>query len=742
MFDFLKGKSGKKKSPSRGRGEPRFFSDIDDNSGGRPLAGPAAQGRSVAKKKKPARGKGRTPAKEFFVWLFWFCFRIGLAAGVIMAIFLSFLYLNLPDISTLSQFKKKPSIIVKAEDGAVLGAYGDVYGDYVPYDQLPQNLINAVMATEDRNFFHHFGIDPLGMLRATYVNMKARRVVQGGSTITQQVAKNVFLTPERTFKRKLEEMMLAIELERRYSKQEIMTIYLNRVYMGAANYGVDSASRRYFGHSVRETNLSEDAILVGLLKAPTRYAPTNNPDLSEKRATQVLLNMQDAGYLTDEQVKQAEDNFGDEDSSYRDHHRFGSFYFSDYVVGLLPEFIGEQQDDIVVTTTLNPQWQDNAEDAINTIMDASGKKKNASQAALVSMAPDGAIKAMVGGRNYRASQFNRVTQALRQPGSSFKLFVYLAGLEAGYTPQSEMVDQPVSIGKWHPRDYTGKYQGNMTLEHAFAESINSIAVQLSEAVGREKVVAMAHRLGISSEIEADPSIALGTTEVTLLDMTRAYAHLASNGVSVLPYAIKRIQTTDGRLLYDRNAVAGGEVLSQPVVRMMNDMLVAVTTTGTGRGARFGRMIAGKTGTTSDYKDAWFIGFTPNLVTGVWVGNDDSKPMKKVSGGSLPASIWREFMSASLKKEPVMEIPMQGGPDLLNRLLPWLSPSQPLTPPGAANAVPQPTPMPHPAQQPSQQPPQSQPQAQPAQPQDNRAPEDEPVPEYNAPQSFWDKLLGN
>ena len=747
LSDFPNGKPKKKKGSSRPRSEPKFFSDGD--SGGQSSYQPAQASKRPKSRKKVSSGQ------QFRRWLFGFMLRIGLTGGIIIGGFVGFLYLGLPDISTLGEFKKKPSIIVKAEDGTVLGSYGDVYGDYVPFAQLPKNLIDAVVATEDRNFFHHYGVDPFGILRAIYVNVKGHRMVQGGSTITQQVAKNVFLSPERTLKRKVQEMLLALELERHYSKQEILTIYLNRVYMGAANYGVDSASKRYFGHSVRETTLSEDAILVGLLKAPTRYAPTNNPDLSEKRATQVLLNMKDAGYLNDAQVKEAADNFGDDDSSYRDNHSFGSFYFSDYVVGLLPQFIGEQKDDIVVTTTLSMDWQHNGEDAVNNIMDAKGKGVRASQAALVSMTPDGAIKAMVGGRNYRSSQFNRVTQALRQPGSSFKLFVYLAGLEAGFQPDSEMIDQPISVGNWHPRDYTGKYLGRMTLRMAFAESINSIAVQLSETVGRDKVIDMARKLGITSDMSPDPSIALGTNEVTLLDMTKAYAHLASNGISVAPFCITRVDASDGRKLYEHVPVSSGEVLQGSVVRMMNDMLVAVTTTGTGRGAQFGRPVAGKTGTTSDYRDAWFVGFTPNLVTGVWVGNDDTKPMKKVSGGSLPASIWRQYMSAALKGTPVAQIPTQSGSGFLSGILPWFSqPDAPLVSPAPkapqdkgpfgqpAMSVPNKAPVP-------QTPPQAQPQPQAVQPQPTpppisveNIPEEEPGPEYNAPPSFWDKLLGD
>jgi len=736
LFDFLKPKAEKSKSnyrnSSNGRSEPRLMSDSTPSiSEPKLISEPEDYSpETIYMQKKQAISKKKKRKKQGFFtlafrWLFSFFLRIAIFIAVIIGIYIGYLYIGLPDINKLGEFKKTPSIIVKAEDGTVIGTYGDVYGDYIPFNQLPKDLINGVVATEDRNFFHHFGVDPKGLARAMYTNFRARRMVQGGSTITQQVAKNVFLTSERTLKRKLQEMLLAFKLEKRYSKQEILTIYLNRVYMGAGNYGVDSAAKRYFGHSVREISLSESAILVGLLKAPTRYAPTNNPDLSEKRATQVLFNMKDAGYLTQAQMDAAKANFDDEDSSYRDNHTYGAFYFSDWVVGQLsqiPEYAGYSKEDIIITTTLKPEWQHFAEDAVTTVLDEKGKAMRASQAAVFSMTPDGAIRAMVGGRNYRSSQFNRVTQAFRQPGSSFKLFVYLAGLQAGFMPDSEMVDQPIHVGNWNPRNYSGKYVGRITLRAAFAESINSIAVQLSETVGRNHVIEMAQKLGVTSELTPDPSIALGSNEVNLFDMTTAYAHLANNGLSVLPFAIKKIETPDGKVIFEKTPVIPGEVLPLPTVKMMNNMLIAVTTSGSGRGAQFGRPIAGKTGTTSDYRDAWFIGFTPELVTGVWVGNDDTSPMKKVSGGSLPASIWRGYMSQALKDTPISQIPNQSD-NGSGGILPWITGNSPATQPPSGTTQPLPFVNPH------------------AAPAENE-PEEEPVPEYNAPPSFWDKLLGS
>jgi penicillin-binding protein 1A len=577
---------------------------------------------------------------------------------------------TLPDIDDLNRLRKTPSIMLKAEDGTIIASYGDVYGDYVHFSELPSSLVDAVMATEDRNFYYHFGIDPIGLTRAMVANMRAGRVVQGGSTITQQVAKNVFLTPERSLMRKLREALLAFKLEYRFSKHDIMSIYVNRVYLGAGNYGVDAASRRYFGKSARELSLSESAILAGLLKAPSRFAPTSNPKLSRKRAEQVLLNMQDAGYLDEKQAKRAIAELT-EAMKGRQRDSQSAMYFGDWVVDQLPEFVGESEEDLVVVTTLDPAMQALADKAIGAIMDKESEKMRASQAALVSMTPDGAVRAMMGGRHYAQSQFNRAVQALRQPGSSFKLFVYLAGLESGLTPSSLVDDAPISVpisrGSWQPKNYTGRYLGLIEAREAVAQSVNTVAVRVAMAAGLPNVISMARRLGINSEMDPVPSLALGATEVTLLDITTAYAHLAANGRIVYPHGILRIETSQGKLLYERKRESAGSVLTPNIVGMMNNMLMGVTTGGTGTRAAIGRPIAGKTGTTSDYKDAWFIGYTADLATGVWVGNDDNEPMKKVTGGNLPAAIWRDFMKPATDAMPVRGLPTADSGDAP---LPW------------------------------------------------------------------------
>ena len=596
--------------------------------------------------------------------------RLGLFFAIVCMVFYGWFRWGLPDINDLNTSTKTPSILIKTQKGDIIGSYGDIYGDYLAFDALPTSLVDAVVATEDRNFYHHFGIDPLGLARATFVNVRAGHVVQGGSTITQQVAKNVFLTPERSFLRKIKEMMLAIKLEHRFSKKEILSIYLNRVYLGAGSYGVDAAAKRYFDKSGRDLTLSESAILAGLLKAPSRYAPTSNPTQSRERATVVLSNMEDAGYLKPEQAKRAKEELA-RTMQGRKRSTQSMQYFSDWVIDQLQDYVGTITEDVVVITTIDPDMQRMGEKAVGDIMDKEAQAHNIGQAALLSMTPDGAIQAMIGGRSYAQSQYNRATQSLRQPGSSFKLFVYLAALENGLTPDSIVEDQPVGIkivgGTWRPKNYTNKYLGTITMKEAVTESVNTVAVQVAQEVGFERVVDMARRLGISSDMAPLPSIALGATEVSLLEMTNAYAHMAANGAIVYPYGILEIDSTKGKVLYQRQATGQGVALRPGVVGMMNEMLMNVVNEGTGKAAKIGRPAAGKTGTTSDYRDAWFLGYTPDLVTGVWVGNDDNTPMKKVTGGMMPAQIWHNYMIAALANTPAHDLPTGSG----DASLPWL-----------------------------------------------------------------------
>lgn len=562
---------------------------------------------------------------------------------------------DLPSVDRLQTFEKSPGIRIYDPAGELIANYGDVVGSYITYDQLPKNLVNAVLATEDRRFFEHSGMDWWGLARAMWANIRAGGIVQGGSTVTQQLAKNVFLTPDRTVKRKIQELMLSFWLESHFSKQEILEIYLNRVYLGSGNYGIDAATRQYFDKSARELNLQESALLAGLLKAPSRYAPTRDIERARLRAKQVILNMQDAEMLSEQQAVRAISELPDalkfqtvESGSIR--------YYTDWVVDQLPEYIGHIEDDLQVVTTLDLKLQQAAEAIIAEKMAGEGAAKDVSQAALVAMEPDGAVQAVVGGVNYAESQYNRATQALRQPGSAFKLFVYLAAIEAGYTPNSWVEDKPVRYGSWSPQNYSYEFLGEMPLREAFYRSINTVAAQLAKQVGPGRIVEMARRLGITAPLTPDLTLALGTSEVTLLELTGAFAHIANSGQRLVPYAITQIRQKDGRVLYSRKAGRSGYVVRENVARMMNDLMTGTVELGTGRRAAIGRPVAGKTGTSSDFRDAWFVGFTPQLVTGVWVGNDNNRPMKKVTGGSIPAGIWHDFMQQAMAGKPVVAIP--------------------------------------------------------------------------------------
>ena len=471
----------------------------------------------------------------------------------------------------------------------------------------------------------------------------------------------MFLTPERTLYRKVQEALLALWLEGRFSKEEILAIYLNRVYLGAGVYGVDAAAKRYFGKAGSELNLIESAVLAGLLKAPSRYAPTASLERSKGRAHQVLKNMVDAGLLEASQVEPALAAFKAPPSYREDGSNTGSRYFTDWIVERVNDLTGDLQEDIEVITTLDPKMQGLAEDAVKEVMDELGEEKQASQAAILTMSPGGAIRAMVGGRDYYKSEYNRVTQAKRQPGSVFKLFVYLAALEAGATPTTMVVDQPIELEvnrkKWRPTNFDGEFMGEIELQTALQKSINTVAVQLGEKVGYDRVAEIAKRFGII-DIPVHPSMVLGAVEVTLLEMTNAYAHLANRGRRVEPYGILRITTKSGEELYKRQQTGLWVVVSEHITKMMNHMLLGVTQGGTGGRANIGREVAGKTGTSQDYRDAWFIGFVPQYVTGVWVGNDNNTSMKRVTGGNLPAMIWANYMRKALEGKGALAIPRE------------------------------------------------------------------------------------
>jgi len=550
--------------------------------------------------------------------------------------------------------KRPPNIKILANDGSLIANRGDTGGEFVRLDELPPYLPEAVIAIEDRRFYNHFGVDPIGLARAFYTNARAGSVVQGGSTVTQQLAKNLFLKPERTFERKLQEAMMAVWLEAKYSKAQILEAYLNRVYLGAGAYGVDAAARRYFGKSARDVSLKEAAILAALLKAPSRYAPTSDPKAADARAKLVLEAMEEQGFITAEEEKtaasvvvtaQAEGEGG------------SGRYVADWVADLVPDVVGALDQDVIVETTIDAHLQDAAGRAITGALDKSGKSFGVSQGALVAIDGTGAVRAMVGGRDYQKSQFNRAVEAKRQPGSAFKPFVYLTALEFGMVPETIRIDQPTRIGKWEPKNYEKTYRGPVTLQTALALSINTVAVQLANEVGPAGVVSTAHRLGITSQMQPNPSIALGTSEVSLLELTDAYAPFANGGFAVPPHVISLVKNVDGTVLYQRPEYRATQVIDPVHVGMMNAMLSDTLSVGTGRKAAIaGWPAAGKTGTTNDSRDAWFIGYTANLTAGVWLGNDDFKPTKRMTGGSLPAQIWNQFMVEAHQGVAVASLP--------------------------------------------------------------------------------------
>lgn len=562
--------------------------------------------------------------------------------------------MSLPDTSGLWNAAHAPSLSILADDGETLSHRGDLRGGMVMASDLPAHVSQAVIATEDQRFYWHFGVDPVGLARAAYQNFKAGYIVQGGSTLTQQLAKNVFLTADRTLSRKIQEMLLAIWLEARYSKEQILTLYLNRVYFGGGAYGVEGASERFFKKTARDLTLSEAAMLAGLLKAPSHYSPTNNIDRARARAAIVLDNMLRAGFIT-----QADEQYAlNHPASLEGYSASGSInYFVDWVADVLPAYTGEQNTDLIVRTTIDPAMQKAAEEVVAELLKTEGAELNVTQAAVVAMTPDGAVRAMVGGRSYGQSQFNRAVQAQRQPGSAFKPFVYLTAMEYGMTPDTMRIDRPVTYGTWSPSNYTDRYSGSMTLTRAFAESINTISVQVAQEIGIRNVIRTAQRLGIQETLPANLSLALGTCDVNLLELTAAYATFANGGYGVIPHNIEDVHTKDGSEVYRRQGSGLGRVMSEGVMGEMNHMMQEVMVSGTGRKAALeGRPTAGKTGTSQDFRDAWFIGYSADIVVGVWVGNDNRAPMKKVTGGGLPAKIWHQFMERTQTNVAVSDLP--------------------------------------------------------------------------------------
>lgn len=637
------------------------------------------KGKTVKKSKHRGSNRRRTPKRRgFFAFIrksIYWSLVLGLWGCIALAGMLVYFAAKMPPTTDWAIPDRPPNLRIVDVNGTLIANRGATGGQAVGLHEMSPFIPQAVMAIEDRRFYSHFGIDPIGLTRAVLTNLVAGRTVQGGSTLTQQLAKNLFLSPERTLERKVQEVMLAFWLEHKYSKDQILEMYLNRVYLGSGAYGVDAASRRYFDKSAKDVNLMEAATLAGLLKAPSRLSPARDPEAAAARARVVLQAMKEEGFIDDRQVAIAESEPPTRASSY---WQGSENYVADSVVSELRELIGEVHDDITVQTTIDLNLQRAAEEAIRDQISENGKKLNVSQGALVSIDNTGAVRAMVGGYDYAQSQFNRATEAQRQPASAFKPFVYLSALEQGRTPDSVRNDAPVRIGKWTPSNDSGKYMGPVTLATALSHSLNSVSAQLVMEVGPQTVIDTAHRLGVHSKLTANASLALGTSEVNLLELTDAYVPFANGGYSAPAYLITQVTDANGQILYQKRDGVGPRVIDERNLGMMNAMLRKTVEDGTAKRAAFGWPAAGKTGTSQNFRDAVFVGYTANLTTGVWFGNDDGKAMKRVFGSGLPVTAWRAFMKEAHKGIPVVDLPghyeiqniLPGGSDGLDPNAPY------------------------------------------------------------------------
>lgn len=556
-------------------------------------------------------------------------------------IIFAYYYHDLPQIDELRAKSYKKSIEVLYSNGRKITTVGDTYDNQITYDQIPQYLVDAVVATEDRRFFKHYGFDAVGIARAFWSNHKAGHIVQGGSTITQQLVKLIYFDSSRTIKRKVQELLLAIKIERIFSKEEILTLYLNRAYFGAGNYGIASASKYYFNRDVSDLSLNQSAILAGLLKAPSKLSPTKNRELAEDRAQQVLENMIAAGYLKREDLKNLGKNF-----HYKT-DKLQKLYFADYVVENFGYFLPTDEKKnkfFKITTTLDEKIQNIAEDVVDDYAVKYSKTLGNAQIAVLVMEKDGAIRGMIGGKNYQKGPFNRAVYAKRQPGSTFKTFIYLEAFIEGFNVDDLVEDKEITVGDWQPENYNNNYHGEVTLKESFAQSMNSVAVQLYETIDKNELITDIRKMGILSEINKDdPTTALGTMQLSLFELVNAFAVIANDGNGVIPYQIMQIDNYKGNL-YERKSSGIGQVIDEYAIFKMKEILREVVATGTGKKANVANNIYGKTGTTQNYQDAWFIGSDDHYVIGVWVGNDNNKPTNHITGGSIPAEIFGAIAS--------------------------------------------------------------------------------------------------
>lgn len=600
-------------------------------------------------RKKKASSASDEPKRPSLFWKWTRRIAIGgvvtaLVGAIFLAFAVGFAARSIPTFYQLRDAQAGQTILVRARDGSEIVEIGPSFGEWLEYEEIPENMTNAMIAVEDRRFHDHFGFDPIRLTGAIIEGFTGDDRIGGTSTITQQLARNLFLNSNRTVDRKAREAVLAMALEWKFSKEQILELYLNKVYFGGGAYGIDSASRKFFSHDARELSVAEAAIIAGLVKAPSRYSPTADVQAAVDRAKVVLRLMNEQGYITPEQASVDVDSVKLKQQAGQNSVR----YFTDWALPQLDLLLPETNAPLEVWTTIDVGMQRAATAAIDA------NTPGGSQGALVSMDRDGAILALVGGTDYVESNFNRATNAMRQPGSSWKLFVYLAALEAGYTPDDRVVDTPVTIDGWSPRNSNGRNVGETNLRTAFAYSINTVAAQLGNEVGFGTVASMARRFGISSPVSTFPSMVLGSSEVRLLEMTRAFAGISAGGKAIEPYGITRVATADGEVLYEHEKLRDSQLVPDYVAAGITDLLQAAVQTGTGRAAQIGRPVAGKTGTTSSNKDGWFVGFSSGITTGVWMGRDDARAVPGLQGGRAPAQAFAAYMRYAVKDRPVEE----------------------------------------------------------------------------------------
>lgn len=595
----------------------------------------------MARVRKTSKERGRVSA--LFVRLVKFGVVAALLGAMVLAIFVA---IARGEIDSFEDLKASPNgqmIRVRAADGTVIQSLGPSFGRWLTIDQLPSQMKDAMVAVEDRRYYMHPGVDPIGITRSLYVRAVNGRWTQGGSTITQQLARNIYLNSNKEFGRKIREIILALAMETKFSKDQILELYLNKVYFGGGAYGVDAASRKFFDHGAENLSLAEAAIIAGLVKAPSRYSPTADAQAALDRAAVVVRVMQDAGMINADEaagVKLADVKMAAERA--QDSVR----YFTDWALPQLDGLIDETEKPIDVWTTLDLRMQRAATAAI------AANAPRGAQGALVSIDRDGAVKAMVGGTDYVTSNYNRAVTSVRQPGSAWKLFVYLAALEAGFRPEDMVEDKPVEIEGWQPKNSGGNYAGAISLRTAFAYSKNTVAAQIGQEVGTSSIAEMARRFGITTPVNTLPSMVLGTSETRVIDMTQAFAAVAAKGRSIIPYGILKVATIDGDILYRAQPARSAPLVDEWVAGAMTDLLQSAVATGTGRAANIGRPAAGKTGTTSSNKDGWFLGFSSGITTGVWMGRDDARAVGGLEGGRAPAQAWAAYMRVAVADRPV------------------------------------------------------------------------------------------